>query len=196
MLKKFVEAYIKNNSPNVTLTSFEEAYAQSNELIKADINIKKIELVERFSDIYVERCNKESEETLSEEGSTFLERPISFLKDHKEEFLYVESQSFSIIGIDSISIELDDIFKTYDVMFGLKLQKKFESALKDAMKQLFITDQPKMAIMFNQQDGVWDMNFALNHIERFNESNSLQENILLMYQFMFEVLSTIESNSK
>ena len=196
MLKKFVETYIKENSPTVALSPFEEDYAQSNELIHDDINIKQIDLSERFLDIYVERCNKESEETLSEEGLTFLEKPISYLKEHKEEFLYVESPSFSIIGIDSISIELDDIFKTYDVMFGLKLQKKYDSVLKDTMKQLFNTDQPKLAVMFNQQDGVWDMNFALNNVEGFNESKSILENIQLMYQFMFQVLSTIESHSK
>ncbi|WP_100333703.1 branched-chain amino acid aminotransferase [Bacillus alkalisoli] len=194
MLKKHVEAYIKENSPTVPLTSFEKEYVESTHLIQEDVTVTPIQLVERFSDVYVERCNKESEETLSEEGTSFLEKPISYLKDHKQEFLYIESQAFSIIGVDSVSLELDDIFATYDVMFGLKLQKKYEATLKETMKQLFNTDQPKMAIMFNQQDGVWDMNFALNHIEGFNESGSISENLQLMYHFIFQLLSTIESN--
>ena len=80
----------------------------------------------RFKDVYIERCDKETEELLAEESSSFLEQPIEYFKNHKNEFMYLESEWFDLIGVDAISFEADSVFGTYDVMMGLKLQKKYE----------------------------------------------------------------------
>lgn len=74
----------------------------------------------------MERSNKESEELISEENSAFLSQPIEYLKKNKDEFLYFESQWFELIGVEALSLEVDDVFGTYNAMFGLKFQKKWE----------------------------------------------------------------------
>ncbi len=109
----------------------EKEYINKHELISNDVTFIEKDPTTRFQNASIERCDKATEETLSKESFAFLEQPIDYLQKQKNEFLFLESKWMELIGVDAISLELNDVFGTYNVMLGLKLQKKFGQSLKE-----------------------------------------------------------------
>ncbi|WP_042347563.1 branched chain amino acid aminotransferase [Bacillus massiliigorillae] len=199
MLKKQMEQYIEgllkedSNSQQIELYKEEKAYVEKHHLLpNQNITITEKDDSSRFLDVYIERCNKETEELIAEEGSQFLNEPLSYLVKHKNEFIYLESDYFNIIGVDAISLEVDDVFGTYNVMLGLKLQKKYESAIKSYLSNALSGDSVKSGIIFSQGDGLWDLNFMLNFVNGYKEDMTLREAYQLIYSFIFELGEVIE----
>ncbi|MCQ6282046.1 branched-chain amino acid aminotransferase [Bacillus sp. EB600] len=148
----------------------------------------------RLSNAYIERCDKETEEMISKEESDFLKQPLEFLKKHKNEFIYFESEWLDLIGVDAISLEADDVFGTYDVMLGLKLQKKYETVLREQLNRFLSGEEPKFDLVFNHDDGLWDLNFTLNYVAGFKNELSVGETFLMIYRFLFNLVDQVESN--
>ncbi|MEC1520524.1 branched-chain amino acid aminotransferase [Neobacillus niacini] len=148
-----------------------------------------------FNEAYIERCSKETETMIANEASSFLNQSITYLKDHKSEFLYVESALFEEIGVEGVSIELDDVFGTYDVMLGLKLQKKFEKMLKEQLDQSLQGDEAKFDLVFSHDDGLWDLNFALNYVEGYRENISIHEGLQIIHQFLSTIVHTVKQTT-
>ncbi|MFJ7509194.1 branched-chain amino acid aminotransferase [Peribacillus simplex] len=194
MLKKQMESYISKSviEKKVELFKEEKNYVEKHKLIADDIIIVEKENASRFTDAYMERSNKESEELISEENSSFLSQPIEYLKKNKDEFLYFESHWFELIGVEALSLEVDDVFGTYNAMFGLKFQKKMGEALKTYLTKELQEGIGSFSLMFNQGDGLWDVNFALDNIKGFREDMSLGEGFNLVYHFLFILVQTIE----
>lgn len=194
MLKKQMETYIsktlKGNS--IELHTEEKEYAKKHQLLTDDITIVDKDNTTRFTDAYIELSNKESEELIKEESAAFLSQPIEYLKTNKNEFLYFESAWFDIIGVEALSLEVDDVFGTYNAMFGLRFQKKMGDALKAYFTKEVQGDIGTFSMMFNQGDGLWDVNFALNGVKGFKEEMSLNEAFNLIYHFLFNLNETIE----
>lgn len=193
MLKKKFEAFISSEQENAELFSEEIEYAK-----KQEINLEERMFIEKndaslFSDIYIERSNKETEELIAEESAEFFEQPISYLLKHKHEFIYLESKRFSIVSIDSLCLEVDDVFGTYEAMLGLKLQKKHENTIK-AFLNNELQGEGKYSLLFSQSDGLWDFNFALNDVAGFREEMSMGEACKLVYLFLFKLVETVEKN--
>lgn len=169
----------------------EKEYAQMHNLLQDDeAEIKNP--ADRFKDAYIERGDKETEEVLGQEPASFLDQPISYFKNHINEFMYLESKWFDLIGADAVSFETDDVFGNYEVMLGLKLPKKSESAIKAFINENTHTSTPKFSLMFSPQDGLWDFNFSLNDLEGFKEELSIKEAYLLVYNFLFNLVSEVE----
>ncbi|HWO95461.1 MAG TPA: branched-chain amino acid aminotransferase [Bacillus sp. (in: firmicutes)] len=148
---------------------------------------------ERFMDAHIERVHKETDELIAEEApASFLKESIQFLKQHKSEFIYLESESFDLIRVDAISLELDDMFGFYNVMLGLKLQKKYEQALKTYLSTHLDGPELRFGAMFNQGDGLWDLNFALNYVEGFKEEMSIGEAYQLIYEFLSQLVEEVQ----
>jgi hypothetical protein len=145
-----------------------------------------------FSDGYIERCDKETEEVLGEETAKFLEESITYLKTHKNEFIYLESSLFEALGVDAVSLEMDDVFGNYDVMLGIKLQKKYESSIKEYLHNTLSGDGEKFDLMFNQGDGLWDLNFSLNNAEGYKEGMSFAEAYGLIYTFLDKMATEVK----
>ncbi|MGE6613438.1 branched-chain amino acid aminotransferase [Peribacillus sp. NPDC076916] len=196
MLKKQMESYISTSvtEKKVELFKEEKDYVEKHKLIADDIVIVEKENASRFTDAYMERSNKESEELISEENSAFLAQPIDYLKKNKDEFLYFESQWFELIGVEALSLEVDDVFGTYNAMFGLKFQKKMGEVLKTYLTKELQGGIGSFSLMFNQGDGLWDVNFALDNLKGFREDMSLQEAFNLIYHFLFILVQTIEED--
>ncbi len=81
----------KKDTVKVELYNEELNYIVIHQLIPEDVQ-EKVTLVEknadlRFSNAYIERCDKETEEMISKEESDFLKQPLEFLKKHKNEFI-------------------------------------------------------------------------------------------------------------
>ena len=209
MLKKQMTQYIaklieekqetQDGRIQVEVYKEEREYIEKHHLLN-DYLDKSISLVEkghrlRFSDAYIERCDKETEELLAEESSSFMHKPIEYFKIHSNEFMYLESGWFELIGVDAISFEADSVFGTYDVMLGLKLQKKYESSLKSFLTTQLNSDDTTFDLMFNGNDGLWDFNFALNSLHDFNEIETIQEAYESIYRFLFQLAEALEEEN-
>ncbi|MBS4217505.1 branched-chain amino acid aminotransferase [Bacillus sp. FJAT-49711] len=199
MLHKQMQRYITsqmNAEKKLEIYTEEKEYIEKHDLISNDVTLIEKDPTTRFQDAYIERCDKETEETLSEESYAFLQQPVVYLQKHRNEFLYLESNWLELIGVDAITFEVNDVFGTYDIMVGLKLQKKFETALKENLRKELHGDAARFELMFNQNDGVWDLNFPLNYVDGFQEEMSLEEAYRFIYRFLFTLVERIEDRSK
>lgn len=196
MLKNRIEQYItKMKSEHmkvIELFKEEKEYSERHQLISEDIEL--FVKGSRFSDAYIERSDKELETMIAEETPTFLNQPIDYLKKQKNEFIYLESSWFDIIGVDAVSLEVDDLFEVYDVMLGLKLQKKYDKALKMHLQKELGGDEVNFDLVFNAPDGLWNLNFALNYVDGYQEEMSLEEAYNLIYGFLFKLVEVVEEN--
>ncbi|MBO0602322.1 branched-chain amino acid aminotransferase [Sporosarcina sp. E16_3] len=190
MLKKQMEKYIAENTLDNKIEFFnvDKEYAAKHQLIAGDVTV--VEKAFQFSAI--ERCVKETENLIREEDQNFLNDSISYLKSHMNEFVYVESNAFEVIRVDAVVLELDDVFETYTALFGLKLQKKFGNDMKAYLDAHLHGDGAKYSVMFSNEDGLWDINFALDYIEGFSEDLSFVEVYQLMYNFIFKLIETVD----
>ena len=196
MLKKQMELYISKalRENKVELFKEEKEYAERHHLTN-DFTVVEKENSTRFTDAYIERSNKENEELIAEESSAFLSKPLEYLKINKSEFLYIESSWFDLIGVETLSLELDDVFGTYNALFGLKFQKKMGNVLRAYLNKELQGEVGTYSLMFNQGDGLWDVNFSLNSIEGFKEDMSLGDALNLAYRFLFILVETIEEDN-
>lgn len=144
-----------------------------------------------FMDAYVELCNKETEELIAEETEQFLQQSISYLKSHLSEFIYIESDHFSKLGTDSVCLEVDDVFGTYEVMLGLKLQKKYENEINTYLTNV-LKEDAKFSLLFSQADGLWDFNLALESIEGFREEMNIREVCQLIIHLMNSLIEVVK----
>lgn len=196
MLKKQVAQYITDalthDAEKIELHLEEKEYAEKHQLIPVGIEVIEKAEDSRFTDAYLERCEKATVALVLVEIPKFLDEKVNHLKRHDAEFLYLESKLFDILGVDAISLELDDVFGTYTAMFGLKLQKKYEAAIKDYLDNHLTGEDGKYSIAFSSKDGLWDMNFALNYVEGFKADMTLLEAYNLIYTFIFSMVEAIE----
>jgi hypothetical protein len=194
MLKEQIEKYVRSGQEGKGVILFQE---EKEYLEKHQFDVHTYVLKEsdkRFSDAYIERCDKESENLIANESDSFLKQPLSFLKKNKNEFIYIESNWFDLIGVDAVSLEVDDVFGTYDVMLGLKLQKKLDKKLREYLAdELQSEDELKFDLMFNGDEGIWSLNFALNNAEGFKEEMSIGEAYQLIYHFLFKLVEAVEA---
>ncbi|MGM9928477.1 MAG: branched-chain amino acid aminotransferase [Bacillus sp. (in: firmicutes)] len=188
-LLQYVENY-KDSEQVVQLGKEELEYISKHDLPIHDIKVVNAET--RFQQLYIERCDKESDQFLGEEGYDFLKRPLHYLKENMKEFVYVEFQESAIIGVDGITLEVDDIFKTYNAMVGLKLQKKYEQEIKTFLNNTLQGNELKFALMWSQQDGLWDLNILLQGIEGFSEDMTIGQTLEQLYAYLFALGAAME----
>ena len=205
-LEQFIKTYIEKQQAlqqeitEINLYKEEKDYIEKYELLSDDLRAT-LTFVEsnsnaRFNDAYIERSLKETEEVIAIETSSFLDKPVQYLKEHKEEFVYLESKWFELIGVDAISFEVDDVFGTYNVMLGLKLQKKFENLIRLYLNQELKGNEMNFNLMFNQNDGLWDLNFPLDLLQEFKENITIGEAFCLIYRFLFSLVEAVEEANK
>ena len=196
MLKEKIKKYIsekesQSTTEGVVLFREEIEFAEQNQLAGESHLVEK-DANTRFADAYIERCDKETENMLKNETSAFLSEPLEYLKKHKNEFIYFESKWFDFVNVDAISLEVDDVFGTYDVMLGLKFQKKYDKQLKEYLNVHLSGEEAKFDLMFSNEDGLWNLNFALNYVEGFREEMTVGEAFQLIYHFLFKLVEAVE----
>ncbi|MGM0865076.1 MAG: branched-chain amino acid aminotransferase [Bacillota bacterium] len=190
MLRKRFLQYIEESSGSVVLFPQEKEYAVKHGLLDAD-KIATRESDSRFEEAYIERCEKETEELIAQESFIFLNQPITYLKEHKNEFVFLELEWFNVIGVEAVSIEVDDVFGTYDAMLGLKLQKKYRSQIEHYLENT-LKDESSYDLLFNGEDGLWDLNITLNDLPDFHEGLTMLASYELIYDFLFHLLQTVD----
>lgn len=189
MISKQLQQYINqfDRDEQIALFPIEQEYAKQQNVMDADSNV----IDKRWTFTLIERCVKETEELKKEETAAFMEQPISFLSNNMDEFLYVESDHFDMIGVDGIALEVDDLFGTYTALFGLKLQKKWEAVIKSYLDEKL--GEKTYSALFSPQDGLWEINIPLDRLPTFNPEVSLQTAIDVTYQTVFELETVIEA---
>ena len=197
MLRKQMEQHIKNILgeqflSQIELHKEEMEYVEKYSLVEDGIKIVEKGENSRFADAYIERSDKESENPIAVETAMFLEQPLDYLKKNINEFVYMESQWFELIGVDAICLEVDDLFGKYEALLGLKLQKKFNNAIRAYLQATLKGEEAKFALLFNAEDGLWNVNISLNDIEGFREDLSIGEAYQLIYYFLFKLIETVE----
>ncbi|WP_044336935.1 hypothetical protein [Rossellomorea aquimaris] len=190
MLRKRLLQYIEESNGSVALFPQEKEFALKHELVDAG-KIVTPESSSRFKEAYIERCEKETEELIAQESFHFLNHPITYLKKHKNEFIFLELEWFDMIGVDAVSIEVDDVFGTYDAMLGLKLQKKYRSEIEQYLDKT-LKGESSYDLLFNGEDGLWDLNITLNDIPDFHEELTMLAAYELIYDFLFHLLQTVD----
>lgn len=206
-LKKYIEQQLKDkqdsakNEPNqIKLYQEEKQYLEKHTSIVDELaqNVTFIEMdsLSRFmDDVYIERGNKETEEVIAEESVSFLDQPIHYFLEHIDEFMYLESPWFDIIRVDAISFEVDSVFKMYDVMLGLKLQKKFASQIKTYLSSTLQGEEARFSTMFDANEGIWNLNFTLNDLASFKSDWTIREAYSAIYNFLFSLGENVENAS-
>ncbi|WP_083584329.1 hypothetical protein [Bacillus weihaiensis] len=161
-----------------------------------EISIDHVQIVEdissRFQEAYLERSHKETDETIAIERATFLKEKIQYFKNNMSEFLYIESKWFEVLGIESISLEVDDVFGTYEIMGGLFLKKKQGDKMREFLNAHLLDLDKKYNLMFNDKDGLWDLNLTLDAVKDFSDEHSIGEVLSTVYQLVFNLVEFVE----
>lgn len=190
MLRKRLMKYIEESNGGIALFPQEKEYALKHGLLDPD-KIETRESGSRFREAYIERCEKETEELITQESFVFLDQPITYLKKHKNEFIFLESEWFDVIGVEAVSIEVDDVFGTYDAMLGLKLQKKYRGQIEQHLENT-LKGESSYDLLFNGEDGLWDLNITLNDLPDFHEEFTMLAVYELIYDFLFHLLQIVD----
>ncbi|MEG0439302.1 hypothetical protein [Solibacillus cecembensis] len=140
----------------------------------------------------VERCSKETEETIAVTEAAFTNTPISYLKENQSEFIFAECTQFQDIRIDEMAVEYDDAFRLYTALFGLKVQKKHGETIRHYLKENVKSALGSSSASFSMQEGLWELNVAVDCLAGFNEQMTIQQVYELLYQFVAQLLETIE----
>jgi hypothetical protein len=201
LLKKRITKYVEDKigkerdseSIQIELFAAEKHYIERHSLLFENVMIAARDEHSRFEeDVYIERCDKESEELLAKETSEFFNEPIQYFQKHLEEFIYVESPWFDMIGVDAVSFEADSVFRTYDVMLGLKLQKKYGDSIQSFLLAGLNGEETAFDLMFDANEGIWNLNFTLNELEYFDEEWTIRDAYQAIYHFLFSLAENIE----
>ncbi|ATP39967.1 protoporphyrinogen oxidase [Solibacillus sp. R5-41] len=140
----------------------------------------------------VERCSKETEETIAVADVAFTNTPIGYLKENQGEFIFAECTQFQDIRVDVMAIEYDDAFRLYTALFGLKIQKKHGDAIRSYLKEHVKSALGSSSASFSAQEGLWELNVAVDCLEGFNDQLTIQQVYELLYHFVAQLLETIE----
>ncbi|KGR78290.1 hypothetical protein CD29_11240 [Ureibacillus manganicus DSM 26584] len=145
-----------------------------------------------LSEVTIERCDKETEDIISKEETSFLNTSLKHVKQNQNEFIYIESPAFDEIKVDAISLELDDVFQTYTALFGLAMQKKYTAAIKNYLNDNLKGENKYFSASFSGDEGMWDLNIPLDYIQGFSEDMTIGEALSLTYQLIETLVNEIK----
>ena len=191
-MKKYVEDSLQSGAAECRVSPEEKAYIEKHGILSGNL-IAVAEETEPFGEAYLELCDKESEEMIAEKDTAFLGQPVRYFKEHINEFLYVEAVEFDRIGVDSACFEVDDVFGSYEALLGLKLQKKHDKAIKEFVGAHIDQDEGRFSMMFNANEGIWDINVSLDGLSGFEESFTVQEALSFVRSFIFRLMEAVEA---
>lgn len=140
----------------------------------------------------IERLKKETDESVAVEGQDFLRQPIQFLKENIHEYVFIEEDSLNSIRVDGLVFEYDEMFEVYTALFGLKLQKKMGITLKNFFNDNLKHITGASSAMFSAEDGLWEVNIALDAISSFNHDGTIEQAYEVFYQFVADLLLALE----
>jgi len=193
LINKTLDKKIKEATEIIFLTNQEKKYAEEHGLLTSDVRLIVFETGIISKNCVIERLNKETEELIAKENEEFLQNSLNHFMHHINEFMYVESNSFSIFNTDSITLEFDEVFEVYTALFGLSVQKKYAEAIRSFLDKHYHRDGMKYSMMFSNGEGLWEINLPLNYINGFDENFTILEAYQFLYDFLFQLVASLET---
>lgn len=193
MLTKQIAAYIAKhiNNQTIALTEVEQQYALQHQLLPNDVSV-----VPRCVDVQVlDCCLKETEEIVASNIPLSLQQPIQYIKEHQDQYMYIESSLLETVLVDAVVLEFDEAFEVYMALFGLQVQKKYGNTMKQFLDSYLVGEGLKYSAAFSGEDGLWEINITLDALDRFCESWTVQDALLAVYQAVFALLQHIEATA-
>ncbi|MEO4054416.1 protoporphyrinogen oxidase [Solibacillus sp. CAU 1738] len=189
MLKQLMQPYIEEQGEELSLFAVEQAYAEKHNLLPEGVIVQQ----KKFKFEVLERCDKETEELIAEVEDSFLATPIRYFKEHPKEFIYAATEEFDRIRTDAFALEFDEAFENYTALFAVALQKKYKTDIQAHLLSSLDLEQAKCSVAFNGQEGVWEMNIAIEAMDDFSEDLTLEQVFEKLYTFVFRLLEKIEA---
>ncbi|WP_025786299.1 hypothetical protein [Sporosarcina sp. D27] len=192
MITKWMKNYIAEHESQegLPLNPQQKEFLEKKELLSPDM---KVIDAPAFSPMY-SLSNKETDEPLETPANTG-NLAVSLVKTQPTSYLFAEDPSFATIGIDGVVLEMDDVFETVTALFGLQVQKKHGEWLKKYIDAQLGTAPGTRSLMFSADDGLWDVNIALDYVDGFSVSNTFDETLKLVYEFVFKMLVALEGEA-
>lgn len=184
--------YIETNDTElgIPMNDIQQKFAEQKGLLTADA---KTIPAQSFNPEY-SLSNKETDEdnTLPDGMNKMT---VAYVKKHSNEYVYAEEPIFSTIGIDGVSLEEDDVFGTITALFGLQVQKKHGEWMKNYIDSTLGKAPGTRSLMFSGEDGMWDVNIALNYVDGFSDDLTFNETLELLYTWVFNMLVALEEQA-
>ncbi len=192
MITNWLKTYIETNNTEgiVPLNAVQKEFAEKHGLLPDGTEAAAAPV---FSPAYSLADKETDEERKIDQalGNT----PVSYVKQHPDEYVYAEEPLFITVGIDGVSIEVDDVFGTVTALFGLRVQKKHGDWLKTCIDSKLGTAPGTRSLMFSNEDGLWDVNIALDYAEGFSENFTFDETLQFLYDWVFRMLAALEEEA-
>lgn len=189
MITKWMNQYIEkhNAEEGIALNDRQKEFLKEKGMLSSDM---KVLPAPAFAPSY--SCsNKETDEPLETPANTG-DLAVSYVKAHPNDYMFAEEPAFTTIGVDGVVLEMDDVFGTITALFGLQVQKKHGEWLKKYIDAKLGTAAGTRSLMFSADDGLWDVNIALDYVDGFAETKSFDETLELVYEFVFNMLVDLE----
>lgn len=140
----------------------------------------------------LERLNKETEQLIAVAEPSFLQQPLQYVVEHKEEYIYMESPAFEALKMDAVVLEFDEAFEVPMALFGLRFQKKVSPVLKQFLKDNLQKGLVSGA-MFAGDEGIWEINISLNAMTNYDEQQTIEETLQKLMAFVAKLVQAIEA---
>ncbi len=186
---KLTKKIEETTNGEIALTMEEKDFAEKNLLLPEGLNILPQDL---FNDAIIERYNKETDELIAKEPTSFLQTPASYLKDNMQEYVYLEANMLDVVSVDAIAVEYDEVFEVYTAMFGLFIQKKYMTEIRAFLDEHYNSEKMQYSIMFAGNEGLWEINLPINYIKGFDDSFTMEEVYQLLYSLIFKLMTNIK----
>ena len=95
--------------------------------------------------------------------------------------------------MDAVAFEFDEAFNLYTALFGLRLQKKHSETIRKYLKANVKSVLGSSSAAFSGQEGLWELNVAVDCIEGFSEDMSIEAVCELLYNFVAQLLEAVHA---
>lgn len=143
--------------------------------------------------ILCEKYDKETDELISTDTGELFEAPLAYLKEKKNEYVYINSESLEPMKVDGVALEYDEVFEVYTAMFGFAVQKKFGQSIKTYLNEHFHSEKMNYSLVFSGDEGLWEINLPLDYIHSFDKNFSIEETYHFLLEFIRSLAATIEN---
>ncbi|MCM3757635.1 hypothetical protein M3197_09045 [Sporosarcina aquimarina] len=192
MITKWMTNYMAGHDAQegIPLNALQKEFLEKNGLLSSDVKVLE---APAFAPSY-SLSNKETDEPI-ETPVNAGKLAVSYVKTQPNDYMFAEESLFATIGIDGIVLEMDDVFGTITALFGLQVQKKHGEWLKKYIDAQLGTAPGTRSLMFSSDDGLWDVNIALDYVDGFSENDTFDETLELVYKFVFNMLIALEEEA-
>ncbi|WP_342525660.1 hypothetical protein MKY84_08975 [Chryseomicrobium sp. FSL W7-1435] len=137
--------------------------------------------------IELDLYTKENDEWLRALTEEDLKQPIALVKTQIENYIYSAKPEYSTFKVEGFVIELDDIFRFYNLLVGIYVPKAKMKDIDEALKEKWENPEFNYALTFDANEGVAELNLPLDYVEGFSTEFTVQQTI----EFIEQLLSTI-----